>query len=258
MARDDPSGHKQALVIVPTYNEHDTIAELTRRLFEACADVVDLLVVDDASPDGTAHLVRALGRGRRDVFLLERGEKLGLGTAYVEGFRWGIERAYPALVEIDADLSHDPKDVPRLLQALVQADLVIGSRYIEGGRIERWGPLRRLLSWGGNLYARALLGYPVKDYTSGFRAYRAPALKALDLHGIRSEGYAFQIEMTRAISRSGGRIVEIPIAFTDRKLGRSKISRRIAFEALWRVALWGIRDRLEPPRARTPKRRGGR
>lgn len=240
MARD------RALVIVPTYNERDSIGEVARRLFAAAGDSVDLLVVDDGSPDGTAAFVKSLAaESAHEINVIERSHKQGLGTAYVTGFRWGLERGYWALVEMDADLSHDPADVPRLLERLrAGADLAIGSRYVEGGGTENWGPLRRALSAGGNRYARAWLGYPVRDSTAGFRAYRAEALAAQDLSTVRSEGYGFQVEMTRRIWRAGGTIVEVPITFTERVAGKSKMSRRIVAEALIQVTRWGLADRF--------------
>jgi dolichol-phosphate mannosyltransferase len=232
------------LVIVPTYNERESIATVVRRLFEACPDGVELLVVDDRSPDGTADVVKDLASENDRIHLVERARKLGLGSAYVAGFRWAIDRGYRAVVEMDADLSHDPADVPRLLAGLTDADLVIGSRYVPGGGVGNWGRTRRILSRGGNLYARAWLGFRVRDSTSGFRAYRVAALTEQDLAGVRSEGYAFQIEMVRRLHRAGLRIVEVPITFVERETGISKMSRRIVFEAMGRVTGWGLRDRL--------------
>jgi dolichol-phosphate mannosyltransferase len=234
----------KALVIIPTYNERDAIPEVIRRLFDAADENVHLLVVDDGSPDGTASIVEELARGPHNIHLLQRPSKLGLGTAYVTGFRWAFERGYFAVVEMDADLSHDPADVPRLLDALGSADLAIGSRYVPGGGVGNWGRSRRILSAGGNLYARAWLGYKVKDSTSGFRAYRADFLRTLELETVGSEGYAFQIEMTRRVRNAGGRIVEVPITFIERAHGRSKMSKRIVGEALVRVAGWGMKDRF--------------
>lgn len=251
----DATTARRALVIVPTYNERDNIEEVAERLFEAAGDAVELLVVDDASPDGTADVVRDLARRRR-VHLVERPGKQGLGTAYVAGFKWALERDYWAIVEMDADLSHDPADAPRLLDGLTNADLAVGSRYVPGGRIKNWGRVRRALSLGGNLYARLWLGFSIKDSTSGFRAYRTEALSNLDLDAIRSEGYAFQIEMARRVYRSGGRIVEVPITFIDRAAGTSKMSRRIVLEALVSVAAWGMRDRLGGRPASPAARRG--
>jgi dolichol-phosphate mannosyltransferase len=244
MAHERTTDEAQALVIVPTYNEFESIAEVGRRLFDAAGDRVDLLVVDDASPDGTAELVKQMGESSHGVHLIERAGKQGLGTAYVEGFRWAIERDYWAIVEMDADLSHDPADVVRLLEALKEADLAIGSRYVPGGDVRNWGAFRRGLSAAGNLYARAWLGYDVADSTSGFRAFRREVLEREDLSTLRAEGYAFQIEMTRRVYRTGGRIVEVPITFIERVKGKSKMSRRIVFEAMARVTRWGIHDRF--------------
>ena len=234
---------RSALVVTPTYNERGSIEEVVRRLFDATSDV-DLLVIDDGSPDGTADVVRELQEGEERIHLHERSGKLGLGTAYVTGFRWAIEKGYEAVVEMDADLSHNPADVPRLLEALEDSDLVIGSRYVPGGGVSNWGRARRLLSAAGNLYARGWLGYRVKDSTAGFRAYRTSALATQDLTTVRSEGYGFQIEMTRRFHRSGLRIREVPITFVERAEGTSKMSRRIVVEALVAVTRWGVRDRF--------------
>ena len=231
-------------MIVPTYNERDSIPEAAARLFAAAEGRVDLLVVDDGSPDGTAAVVEQIAQGRDDVHLIKRSGKLGLGTAYVTGFKWGIERGYWALVEMDADLSHDPADVPRLLDALDEGDLAIGSRYVPGGGVGNWGRLRRALSGAGNVYARAWLGYDVRDSTSGFRAYRAEVLETENLGAMRSEGYAFQIEMTRRLHLRSGRVVEIPITFVERARGNSKMSRRVVLEAILRVTRWGVADRF--------------
>jgi dolichol-phosphate mannosyltransferase len=236
-------GHA-ALVIVPTYNESGSIAEVVDRLFAACPDGVDLLVVDDASPDATAGIVRDVARTNDQIHLIERPRKLGLGTAYAMGFSWAIARGYRAVVEMDGDLSHDPADVPRLLAGLDDADLVVGSRYVPGGGIGNWSRARRLLSRGGNLYARAWLGFAVRDSTSGFRAYRTTALTEQDLTSVRSEGYAFQIEMTRRLHRARRHIVEVPITFVERRVGRSKMNRTIVVEAIVRVTVWGVSDRL--------------
>jgi dolichol-phosphate mannosyltransferase len=233
----------KSLVIVPTYNERDSIAEVVARLFDAAGESVELLVVDDGSPDGTAEAVRALA-GDHPVHLIEREGKQGLGSAYVRGFRWALERGYDAVVEMDADLSHDPADVPRLLGALTDADLAIGSRYVPGGRIENWGARRRILSAAGNLYARMWLGRATRDWTSGFRAYRTAALGGDALEGVGSEGYAFQIEMTRRMHLAGHRVAEVPITFVERRAGASKMSRRIVAEAVVSVTRWGLMDRL--------------
>ena len=234
----------RALVITPTYNESESITEVVARLFNACPEGVDLLVIDDGSPDGTARIVRDLQEQDPRIHLQERAGKQGLGTAYVTGFNWAIERGYDAVVEMDADLSHDPADVPRLLDALAGADLVIGSRYVPGGGVSNWGRARRMLSSAGNLYARIWLGYAVRDSTAGFRAYRTSALASEALGDVRSEGYGFQIEMTRRFHMAGRRVREVPITFVERVRGRSKMSRRIVIEALIAVTRWGIRDRF--------------
>ena len=240
---------RRALVITPTYNESDSIEEVVRRLFAATSDV-DFLVVDDGSPDGTADIVKSLRSDDEHIHLLEREGKLGLGTAYVTGFRWAIDRGYQAVVEMDADLSHDPADVPRLLDALENADLVIGSRYVPGGGVSNWSRARRLLSAAGNLYARAWLGYRVKDSTAGFRAYRTDALATQDLGSVRSEGYGFQIEMTRRFHKAGLRIREIPITFTERRQGTSKLSGWVIVESMllpWALLTRRRRGELSRP-----------
>jgi dolichol-phosphate mannosyltransferase len=234
----------RALVVIPTYNERETIAAVAHRLFAASGNTVELLVVDDGSPDGTAAQVRKLKRGSERIHLIERAGRQGLGTAYVTAFRWALDRGYWAVVEMDGDLSHDPADVSRLLHTLERADLAIGSRYADGGIISDWGRLRRLLSRAANLYVRAWLNFGIRDSTSGFRAYSRSALSAQDLGTIRSEGYAFQIEMTRRVWLCGGSVVEVPITFTDRTHGRSKLSRRVVAEALVSVARWGLQDRI--------------
>ena len=234
----------KTLVIVPTYNERENVDALMARFLDAVDGSVHLLVIDDSSPDGTAAVVRILATARSGIFVIDRPGKQGLASAYVTGFRWALERVYDAVVEMDADLSHDPAVVPALIAALGDADLVIGSRYVEGGRLVNWSRFRELLSKAGNVYARAWLGFDVHDSTSGFRAYRCETLAALDLETVRAEGYSFQIEMAYRIHRKGGRIAEVPITFTERRHGRSKLSRRIVVEALWRVPLWAVRHRV--------------
>jgi dolichol-phosphate mannosyltransferase len=232
----------RTLVVCPTFNEADTIRELIDRLFARDEGSVELLVVDDASADGTARAATAAA-GAAPVHLLERPSKLGLGSAYVDGFRWGIARGYDVLVEMDGDLSHDPGAVDSLVGALRRgADVAIGSRYVPGGSIRNWGRARRLLSAAGNLYARKLLRFPVWDATSGFRAYRAETLEVIDYATVRSEGYAFQIELTRRSHRAGLHIVEVPITFVERTSGQSKLSRAIVLEALLKVTAWGASD----------------
>ena len=238
------TGEERVLVIVPTYNERESIAEVARRLFDATEDNVELVVIDDSSPDGTGEVVKQIAAGPRTIHLVERQGKQGLGSAYRLGFKRAVEEGYEAAVEMDADLSHDPADVPRLLEALEHADLVIGSRYVPGGGTRNWGLLRRWLSRFGNVYARAWLGFKIADSTAGFRAYRTAWLSELDIDSVHSEGYAFQVEMTFRTHRAGMRIVEVPITFVERETGRSKMSRRIVAEALVRIARWGLRARL--------------
>ncbi len=240
----DTTGEHRTLVIVPTYNESGSIAEVARRLFRDDPPF-DLLVVDDGSPDGTADIVRRLAEDDVRIHLLARTTKTGLGTAYVAGFRWALDRSYGAVVEMDADLSHDPTQVPQLVAALSEADLAIGSRYIPGGEVVNWGWFRRFLSRFGNLYARFWLRFGVADSTSGFRAFRSRAIRDQDLSEVSSHGYAFQIEMCWRIHRTGGKIVEVPITFTERASGTSKMSRRIVVEALTQVTAWGIKQRFQ-------------
>jgi glycosyltransferase involved in cell wall biosynthesis len=234
---------KSSLVIVPTFDERATIADVVEKLFAAAGDRVDLLVVDDNSPDGTGEIVRRLAAEVENIHLIERPRKLGLGSAYIAGFKWALERGYESVVEMDADLSHNPGDASRLLDALADADLAIGSRYVPGGGVKNWNRFRRALSRGANLYAGAALRLPVHDSTAGFRAYRTATLNTVDLDSVRSEGYGFQIEMTRRVGQNGGRIVELPITFVERAAGRSKMSARIVAEAFFLVAQWGIQDR---------------
>ncbi|HWB70666.1 MAG TPA: polyprenol monophosphomannose synthase, partial [Egibacteraceae bacterium] len=236
----------RTLVVVPTYNEAATLERVVTRSLEASASQgmpadtsLELLIVDDASPDGTGELAERLATARRGVHVHHRPGKLGLGSAYRTGFAWGIRRGFDVLCEMDADLSHDPADLPRLLRAVVGADLVIGSRYVPGGGVVDWPLHRRVLSVGGNRYVQLATGIPVADATAGFRAYRRPVLQALGLDTVSSEGYAFQIEMALRTWRLGFRVMEVPITFVERTEGASKISRAIVAEALWRVLLWG-------------------
>ena len=233
----------RTLVVLPTYNEADNIAEVLRRLRRA-VPAADVLVVDDASPDGTAEIARAIGAEVGGVDVLMRAGKSGLGSAYRAGFIEGLRRGYQVLVEMDGDLSHDPAALPDLLRAVDGgADLAVGSRYIPGGSIPHWSARRRALSRWGNRYARWVLKLPLADATSGFRAYHADIVPKLDLPSIQSDGYGFQIEMAYRVARVGGGIVEVPIAFVDRERGKSKMSARIIAEALVLVTWWGMRDR---------------
>jgi len=229
----------RALIVVPTYNERDNVVEVVER-FLAAAPEAELLFVDDNSPDGTGELLDQLAAEDQRVHVLHRAGKLGLGTAYLDGFRWGLARGYEYLLEMDADFSHDPQYLPELLRlARDGADVVIGSRYVDGGGTENWGVGRKMISRGGSLYARTVLGVKVRDLTSGFICYRRRALEAIDLDAVRSNGYSFQIEMKYRAIRAGLTLVETPIIFVDRRVGQSKMSRAIFVEALGMV--WKLR-----------------
>lgn len=244
---DPKSDPMRALVVMPTYCERENVAEIIPAIL--VNEGIDVLVVDDGSPDGTADTVRALAavhRGR--VHLIEREGKLGLGTAYLTGFRWALARDYTHIVEMDADYSHHPATLPRLLQASRYADLVIGSRYIPGGRTVNWPVLRKLISRGGSLYARSVLNLPVRDLTGGFKCFRRYVLESIDLDSVKSTGYAFQIELTYRAANRGFRIAEIPITFAERQYGVSKMDHSIVFEAVRCV----LRLRLSPPRPGRP------
>lgn len=245
----------QTLIVLPTYQEAANIAVVLRRL-RASVPAATVLVVDDGSPDGTADLADAVGAELGGVQVLRRKAKAGLGGAYRAGFAWGMEHDYEVLVEMDADLSHDPAQVPDLLRAVDGgADLAIGSRYVAGGTIPKWSWHRKALSRNGNRYAAVVLGLDVKDATSGFRAYRATMLAQVDMASVVADGYGFQIEMAYRVAELGGRVVEVPISFTDRTEGESKMSGNIVVEALGLVTWWGVRDRVvkllgRPPVAR--------
>jgi apolipoprotein N-acyltransferase len=242
-------------VILPTYNERDTVEEVIGRILTA-DERVDVKVVDDSSPDGTGEIVRKLAEREPRVTLVDRPEKGGLASAYLDGFVLAISEGYDLVVEMDADLSHSPEELPALLQGAADHHLTIGSRYVPGGRITNWGAFRRLLSRGGNWYVRLLLGIPVADATSGFRVYRWETLRELVTHQLRSEGYAFQVELAYRAWRRGMAVGEVPITFEERRHGHSKISRAIVAEALWQVFVWAVRDRVlrrrPPSRARHP------
>jgi len=234
----------RCLVVIPTYQEVGNVEQVLRRSRAALPDG-EVLVVDDGSPDGTADRAEAVAAELRGVSVLRRQSKDGLGAAYRAGFAWGIERSFEVLIEMDADLQHDPDALPLLLGAIeAGAELAIGSRYVAGGSIPSWSWHRRALSKYGNRYAAIALGLPVSDATSGFRAYHADALRLLDTSAFRADGYGFQIETAYRISRAGGRISEVPISFADRAVGESKMSWRIVVEALVLVTWWGGRDRL--------------
>lgn len=238
---------ERAVVIVPTYNERENIARLVEAVLSQ-SDQVDVLVVDDGSPDGTGQIVDELASANPRIHILHREKKLGLGTAYVAGFRWALEREYEFVFEMDADFSHDPGHIPQFLESIANADLVIGSRYREGRvTVVNWPIGRLLLSYFANVYARAVTRLHIFDLTAGYKCFRRKVLEAIDLNDVRSNGYAFQIEMHFRVWRKGFRIVEIPIVFVDRSEGTSKMSRRIVREAVWmvwRLRWWAIRGRI--------------
>ena len=232
----------RVLVVVPTYNEADNITEITRRLRTAVPEV-DVLIADDNSPDGTGRIADQLAAADPQVRVLHRPGKQGLGAAYIAGFRWARDQGYDVVVEMDADGSHAPEDLPRLLAALADSDVVIGSRWVPGGTVVNWPWYRLALSRGANLYTRIALGMPVRDATAGFRAYRMSVLEKMDLDTVASAGYCFQVDLTWRAYREGFRITEVPITFTERERGRSKMSFAIVREALWRVTVWGVISR---------------
>jgi dolichol-phosphate mannosyltransferase len=252
------------LVVVPTYNERENVRRILARLAAAAPDA-HALVVDDASPDGTGELAEQLAAGDDRLHVLHRAGKSGLGPAYVAGFRWGRAHGFDVLVEMDADGSHAPEELPRLLAALDGADLVLGSRYVPGGQVHDWPVHRLLLSRLGNAYTRRALRLPLSDATGGYRAVRGELVDRLPFDEVASQGYCFQVDWAWRAWRAGARVVEVPITFTEREFGRSKMSGSIVAEALVRVSVWGLRDRLaarlpgrvEPP-VPGPCREGGR
>ena len=231
----------KALIVVPTYNERDNVEDIAGRLLATLSDA-DLLFVDDNSPDGTGQLLDEMAGKQPRIHVLHRSGKLGLGTAYIAGFRWGLARSYEYLFEFDADGSHDPKYLPHML-ALAEgsADVVVGSRNVPGGGTVNWGIGRKIISRGGSLYARTILGIDVHDVTAGYICWRRRVLEALDLDGISSNGYSFQIEMKYRAIQKGFKVVETPIVFVDRRVGQSKMNRAIVAEALLKV--WSLRFR---------------
>ena len=231
---------ERVLLIVPTYDERDNVREVARRFLEPVPEA-EILFVDDCSPDGTGEVVEEIRADNPRVHAIHRSGKLGLGTAYLEGFAWGLERGYDYIVEMDADFSHDPAYLPAIVARAAQADVVIGSRYVEGGGTVNWGIGRQVISRAGGLYARTVLGAPIRDLTSGYVCYRRGALERLDLDAITSNGYSFQIEMKYRAVRAGLQVVEHPIVFVDRRVGQSKMSRAIFAEAL--LMVWKLRVR---------------
>ncbi len=232
--------NKKVLVVIPTYNEAENIGAVIPRVLSACPES-NILVVDDNSPDGTQKIVEGISQDDGRVRMISRSGKGGLGTAYVAGFKYAIENSYDYVVEMDADLSHEPAEIPRFCKALTDhADVAIGSRYAFGVSVLNWPMKRLLLSYGGNIFARVVTGVPVNDMTSGFKAFRVDVLKSIDLHSIRSNGYAFQVEMNVRAYRKGFKIVEVPINFTERRVGTSKMSKKIVFEGVKIVLILGL------------------
>jgi dolichol-phosphate mannosyltransferase len=229
------------LVVIPTYNEIDNLAEITRRVLDASNDV-DILVVDDNSPDGTGRLADELAAASNRISVLHRPGKSGLGNAYRAGFGWGLRAGYEVFVEMDGDGSHRPEQLPALLEGIRNADVVLGSRWVAGGGAPNWAFRRQLLSRAGSLYARIVLALPFRDITGGYRVFRASALTALDYKTVEAQGYCFQIEMLWRAREAGLRIAELPIEFAERLNGESKMSLSIVIEAISRVTIWGIGD----------------
>lgn len=233
------TGRKRGLVIVPTYNERDNVLRLVPEILEQ-DERLDVLVIDDASPDGTGEVADVIAAGSTRVHTMHRNGKLGLGTAYLAGFRWALDRGYDWILQMDADFSHDPAHLPRFISALASYDIVLGSRYLHGRvTVVNWPIGRLLLSYFANVYARFVTGLPVADATGGYKAFRREALEAIDLDRVGSEGYAFQIEISLRGWKKGLRVGEVPIVFVDRTLGQSKMSKKIVREAVWRV--WQLR-----------------
>ena len=230
------------LVIVPTYNERESLPVIIERIRTSVPEA-HVLIADDNSPDGTGQIADALAASDSQIQVMHRTSKDGLGAAYIAGFTWGLKNGFDVLVEMDADGSHQPEQLSRLLSALRDADLVLGSRWVAGGGTQNWSKGREVLSRGGNLYTRTMLGVPIYDATGGYRAFRADTLRGIDLHSVASQGYCFQVDLAwRAVQR-GFTVTEVPITFVEREVGTSKMSRAIVAEALWRVTQWGVAER---------------
>jgi dolichol-phosphate mannosyltransferase len=236
-------------VVIPTYNERDNIRLITAAVRSVVPEA-DLLIVDDNSPDGTGEIADDLAAGDKHIHVLHRDAKAGLGAAYVAGFQTALDRGYDTIVEMDADGSHQPGELPKLITGLAAADIVLGSRWVDGGETVNWLKSREFLSRAGNAYARLMLGIPLRDMTGGYRAYRAEALRKVGLEKVESAGYCFQIDLARRAVQAGLTVTEVPITFVERTYGTSKMSRAIVREALWRVTQWGITGRLGRHRAR--------
>jgi dolichol-phosphate mannosyltransferase len=252
MTNDAGSRHR-VLVIIPTYNERENIEEIVTRTLVSVADA-DVLVVDDGSPDGTGQLADSLAAAENRVHVLHRTAKAGLGAAYIAAFAWGLAAGYDVLVEMDADGSHAPEQLPKLLTALQDADLVLGSRWVPGGSVVNWAKSREIISRGGNLYTRMALGISLRDATGGYRAYRRAVLEEIDYAAVASQGYCFQVDLAWRALRAGFRVVEVPIRFAERERGESKMSGSIVREAFLRVTQWGVAHRIDQLRALRKKK----
>lgn len=231
----------RTVVCIPTYNERENLPLILHRLFDANPDV-HALVIDDGSPDGTGALADELASADERISVLHRHAKAGLGAAYRAGFAWAIAEGATHIVEMDADGSHQPEQLPTLLAAAEDADLVLGSRWVRGGAVRNWPIHRKALSLGGNLYARVLLRVPIRDITGGFRVFRVSTLQTIDYATVTSQGYVFQVDMAYRTVNAGLHVVEVPIEFIERELGASKMSQRIVLEAMWQVTVWGLRS----------------
>ena len=240
---------ERVVVLIPTYNERDNLEKIVGRVRTAVPEI-DLCVLDDNSPDGTGELADQLAAGDDQVHVLHRAGKEGLGAAYLHGFAWALDQGYDAVVEMDADGSHRPEDLRRMLEAAQEADVVIGSRWVPGGKVVNWPTHRKVLSVGGNIYTRVLLGMDVNDATAGYRVYRADALRQLDLDSVESAGYCFQVDLTRRAVQAGLEVVEVPITFVEREIGESKMDQSIVRESLGRITKWGVERRSEQLRER--------
>jgi dolichol-phosphate mannosyltransferase len=256
MAREVPASGAlgSILVIIPTYNESENIARIISRTRKAVPDA-DILIADDNSPDGTGNLADEIASADDHVHVMHRLGKEGLGAAYLAGFEWGLNAGYDVLVEMDADGSHQPEQLPLLLDALADADLVLGSRWIKGGEVLNWPKSREVLSRGGNLWTRIALGIPLRDATGGYRAFRRKTLLGLGLDNVASSGYCFQVDLAWRALKAGFRVVEVPITFIEREYGDSKMSQKIVVEALVRTTMWGVAHRAKQLRTLATKRR---
>ena len=248
MSEPTPAGRERTLIIIPTYNESENVERIIARA-RAAVPHADILIADDNSPDGTGKLADALAAADDHIHVMHRLGKEGLGAAYLAGFEWGINNDYDVLVEMDADGSHQPEQLPLLLKATTDADLVLGSRWVEGGKVVNWPKSREILSRGGNLWTRIALGIPLKDATGGFRAFRRQTLLGIGLDNVASAGYCFQVDLAWRALKAGYRVVEVPITFIEREYGDSKMSRAIVVEALLLTTAWGIKHRAQQLRS---------